>query len=414
VVHAPGGIPVSLAAMEGVPAAGAGSEGLSAALLTWRARQGLSRIAAARRLGVAPTTLRGWELLGVRPQPVNLPRLAGVLHVDVERVRELTGPDRVRTVSTSGGTGASPLCRARLAAGLTMTQLALKLGVVPSAVSRWENGVRAPAPAIRPRLATALRLDPALVDVVLDGSPRRRAEGVQLPGLGRLRRERGLTQRAFCTALGIGPTTAASWEHGRVRVPADRLDDVASVLGVDREVLLRSGSESPQPRSGERPLTELRKAARMTQRELALHLGRSGRTVAHWEAGTRPVPVSVARPLARVLRQPLPRVLTAAGLVPVGVPSPRTWRPEDLPQVLTALRRASGWSAAALGRQVGMSGRIVRSWEVGSRLPPPAACQRLELAHGMPRGCLTSLRRAHPLAGALRRPTPAPNPRAVP
>src|SRR5436190_1523650 len=106
--------------------------GLSGALLSWRAREGLSRLAASRRLGVTHTTLRSWEVLGVCPQPVLLRRLAVVLRHDIDGLRALTGPDPVRTVRTSGGAGASPLCSARLAAGLTMTQLALRLGVAPS------------------------------------------------------------------------------------------------------------------------------------------------------------------------------------------------------------------------------------------------------------------------------------------
>jgi transcriptional regulator with XRE-family HTH domain len=361
--------------------------------MAWRTREGLSRLAAAQRLGVAHTTLRSWEVLGVRPQPVQLSHLAAVLHRDVDEVRTLAGPDRVRTIRTSGGKGASPLCRARLATGLTMTQLALKLGVAPSTVSRWENGVRTPAPEIWPRLASALRLDPELRDAVLAGNPARRSDGVHLRGLGQLRRDRGLTQRAFRSALGIGPTAVISWEHGRVRVPVHRLDDVAGVLGIDRATVLRLGAQTPRGRTGERPLADLRRAAGLTQRELALHLAVTIRTVAHWEAGTRPLSLAAARPLARLLRRPLPRILAAAGLQVEQVPSPHTWRLADLPQVVTVLRRSSGWSAAALGRQVGSSGWTVRSWESGTTLPSLSACQRLELVHGLPRDSLTRLRR---------------------
>src|SRR3954471_6760916 len=89
------------------------------ALMGWRAREGLSRPVAARRLGVAHTTLRSWEVRGVCPQPVQLRGLAAVLSRDIEDVRVLVGPDRVRTALTSGGEGSSALCRARLAAGLT-------------------------------------------------------------------------------------------------------------------------------------------------------------------------------------------------------------------------------------------------------------------------------------------------------
>jgi transcriptional regulator with XRE-family HTH domain len=391
---------VSPGALDGMSMNSAEGAGLQGALLAWRAREGLSRLAAAERLGVAHTTLRSWEVLGVCPQPIQLRRLAVALGCDVDDVRALSGPDRVRTARTSGGAGASSLCRARLAAGLTMTQLAMKLGVAPSTISRWENGVRTPSPQVWPRLAAALRLDPALRTSVLAGNPARRSDGVHLPGLGDLRRGRGLTQREFRTALGIGATAVISWEHGRVRVPADRLGDVARALGVDLSTLLRVGALATRRRTGGRPLADLRRAAGLTQREMALHLGVSVRTVAHWEAGTRPVPRAVARRLARLLRRPLSCVLQAVDLPPAQVPNPRKWLPADLPQVVTVLRRSSGWSAAAVGRRVGVSGWTVRSWESGSTLPPLSACQRLELVHGLPRDSLTRLRRDHAVPGA--------------
>ena len=385
-----------------VPDEGTGLRGI---LLAWRAREGISRLTASQRLGVAHTTLRSWEVGGVCPAPVHLRSLAAVLRRDVEQLRALTGPDRVRTVRTSGGEGASPLCRARLSVGLTTTQLALKLGVAPSTVSRWENGVRTPSPEMWPRLAAAIGLDPSLRETVLAENPVRRSDGVHLPGLGALRRDRGLTQRAFRSALGIGATTVISWELGRVRVPVNRLDDVAGALGLDRRNLLRLGVQAPRARAGERPLADLRRAAGLTQRELALHLGVTVRTVAHWEAGTRPVPLAAARPLARLLRRPVSRVIQAAGLQPARVPSPHTWRPGCLPQVLAVLRRSSGWSAAALGRQIGASGWAVRSWEAGATLPSPSACQRLEFVYGLPRDSLTRLRLGHPLPATTSRPT---------
>jgi DNA-binding transcriptional regulator YiaG len=367
--------------------------GLGRALLAWRSGEGLSRPVAARRLGVVHTTLRSWEVRGVCPQPVHLRALAAVLCRDIEGVRVLAGPDRVRTVLTSGGEDASALCRARLAAGLTMTQLSIKLGVAPSTVSRWENGVRTPGPEVWPRLASALRLDPSARDAVLAAGHPHRSDGVRLRGLGQLRRDCGLTQRAFRTALGIGATTVITWEHGRVRVPSHRLDDVARVLDVQRTTLLELGAQAPRQRTGERPLADLRRAAGLTQRELALHLGVSSRTVAHWEAGTRPVPLAAARRLARLVRRPMARVLAAAGLQPPPVPSPHTWRPADLPLLLAVLRRRSGCSAAELGRRVGVSGWTVRSWEAGSTLPSFPVSQRLELVYGLPRDSLTRLRR---------------------
>lgn len=362
---------------------------LGPVLLSWRESEGLSRLAAARRLGVAHTTLRSWELDFVCPQPLQLRAVAAALRVDLDVLRALAGPDRVRTARTSGGSDASALCRARLAAGLTMTQLSRKVGVSPATVSRWENGLRTPSRTARVSLAAALRLPPDELADMLAGFPPRRSDGVLLPALGQLRRDRGLTQRAFRSAVGIGPTAANSWEQGRVRVPAHRLALVAEVLDLDVETLITTASRRRQRRTARRPLAALRGAAGLTQRELAHLLGASVRSVAHWEAGTRAVPLSVARRMAHCFRRPLPTVLAAAGLTLPAVSHPRTWTLAGLPDVLTALRRSSGLSAAAVGRRLNASAWVVRSWETGASVPSLSVCHRLEMLHGLPRGVLT-------------------------
>lgn len=50
----------------------------------------------------------------------------------------------------------SPIARRRIAAGLTQTQLAEKLGVTQLTVSRWENDVRAPRRSTLYKLAEVL------------------------------------------------------------------------------------------------------------------------------------------------------------------------------------------------------------------------------------------------------------------
>ena len=258
------------------------------------------------------------------------------------------------------------------------------------------------------RLARAVRLDPCQRDEVLAANPVRRSAAVRLPGLGQLRRDRGMTQRALSAALGMGTTAVRRWEHGQVNVPVGRLDDVAGSLGVDRATLLDLGAQPPRDRAVQRPLAELRRAAGPTQRELALHLGVTVRTVAHWEAGTRPLPRETARQVARVLRRPLSHILAAAGLPRARVPALHTWRPVDLPLVVAALRRSSGWSASGLGRRIGVPGWTVRGWETGTRLPSPSACERLELAYGLPRNSLSRLRRELAAPGAQHSATPWP------
>ncbi|TFV64269.1 helix-turn-helix domain-containing protein [Geodermatophilus sp. DF01-2] len=376
--------------------------GLAQALQSWRHKEGLSRLAAARRLGVANTTLRSWELEAVRPQPLQLRLVAQALGTDTDVLRALAGPDRIRTACTSGGPNAAPLCRARLAAGLTMTQLARKVGVVPATLSRWEDGLRAPSPDARVRLGRALGLDPDELAGMLADSRPRRSDGVLLPGLGQLRRQRGLTQRAFRTAVGIGATAANAWEHGRVRVPHNRLGTVAGVLGLDEKTLVAISARPPQIGTGKRSLSQLRRAAGLTQRELAHHLEASVRSVAHWEAGTRPLPMAMVRPMARCLRRPLRTILNAADLELPALTHPGTWTPTGLPGVLTALRQSTGWSAAALGRRLGTSGRVVRGWETGVAVPSVSFCHRLEMVHGLPRGALTRLVSGAGLGSAVR------------
>ena len=104
---------------------------LAAHVRDWRALHGLTHGDLARRLGVARTTVRNWEL-GRRPQPLQLAALARLFGWDDLTARAVAGEDRVRTERTSGGRFASPLCRARLEAGLTMTQVANRVGVTPA------------------------------------------------------------------------------------------------------------------------------------------------------------------------------------------------------------------------------------------------------------------------------------------
>lgn len=53
-------------------------------------------------------------------------------------------------------TNDSPIARRRIAAGLTQTQLAERLGVTQLTISRWENDIRAPRRATLYKLAEVL------------------------------------------------------------------------------------------------------------------------------------------------------------------------------------------------------------------------------------------------------------------
>jgi transcriptional regulator with XRE-family HTH domain len=71
-------------------------------------------------------------------------------------------------------TGESPLARLRVAAGLSQTQLAERLGTISEpGIHRWETGRTRPSVDILPRLATTLGVSiETLVHAIVE-TPRR-------------------------------------------------------------------------------------------------------------------------------------------------------------------------------------------------------------------------------------------------
>jgi transcriptional regulator with XRE-family HTH domain len=63
------------------------------------------------------------------------------------------------------------LRRHRLAKGLTQTELARKLGTVPSSVSMWESGQTLPHASMFPKLARLLDIDPMALTKLIDPAP---------------------------------------------------------------------------------------------------------------------------------------------------------------------------------------------------------------------------------------------------
>jgi transcriptional regulator with XRE-family HTH domain len=69
---------------------------------------------------------------------------------------------------TEGQNFMTLLRRHRLAKGMTQTELARKLKVVPSSVSGWESGEVIPSPGIIPKLARLLGVDAMELTKVID------------------------------------------------------------------------------------------------------------------------------------------------------------------------------------------------------------------------------------------------------
>nr|WP_165640344.1 helix-turn-helix domain-containing protein [Klenkia brasiliensis] len=301
-----------------------------------------------------------------------------------DELRASVGPDRVRTSRTSGGRGASELCRARLRLGLSHTQVARKVGVVPATVSRWENGARLPSPRIRPALAAALRITPTELNQLLVPIPGGRWDGHVLPGLRTLRTGAGLTQRGCADALGVSGATVNRWEQGACRVPRRRVEDLAAVLGVSvTHLLCEAGRPATTPLRPESALASMRRKTGMTQREAAALLGVSVGCLSRYEGGHRPLPVAVAVLAARIYRRPVAHVFTAAGLRLPRYPA-RPWTRSTMPAALRAARLHRGLSTAAASRLIGVSPQTLSRWEAGTSELPAAARTRLEAVYALP------------------------------
>ena len=118
---------------------------------------------------------------------------------------------------------AQAFAAARAAAGLSLAQLAARVGTRKQAVWRWETGYegRRPSPAMLRRLAGALGVQ---VDALLRASP--------AAGLAELRQRAGFTQAQFAAALGLSEDQWAVIERGRVELPDHLVTTAAAKLDV--------------------------------------------------------------------------------------------------------------------------------------------------------------------------------------
>lgn len=60
--------------------------------------------------------------------------------------------------------------------------------------------------------------------------------------LGKLRREKGLTQTFIASKLGVKQNTVAQWESGKRNPPAAKLPELARLLGCTVDELFEKGA----------------------------------------------------------------------------------------------------------------------------------------------------------------------------
>jgi transcriptional regulator with XRE-family HTH domain len=149
-------------------------------------------------------------------------------------------------------------------------------------VSMWEHGTRGVARHYWSALGAALGLTDDEVAALFTAQMPARLDGTRLPSLGRVRRAAGVSQHALAASVGVAPTTVSMWETAGVRVPLPIAPELARVLDTEVD---RLASEPPAPGPETRPLRGYRRAAGMSWREAAAHLGIAVATLARYEAG---------------------------------------------------------------------------------------------------------------------------------
>ena len=362
----------------------------------WRHREGLSYVAAGRRVAASETTFASWEN-GRVPGPRFIRALAWAMGASEGDVRRAAGADRVRRPATSGGPETTPLARARFERGMNQRQLSRAINVSPSLVSLWESGCRRPHSRFYPLLAQALGMScDDVAALFVDYPPLPSQELGRLTGLAFLRRRTGQTQAQLARSVGVGTSTIAAWESGRRPVPGRRANDLARCLDVPTERLAKATAAPLRVVAPVSALRRLRGRAHLTTTTVASRVGVSARTLTSWECGERLPTWPQARALAEVYGVPLKHVCDAVGLSPSRWLDRRNWQSEALPQVLREIRYWAGISAEQLGERTGRAASTIRGWERGVRRPSREALGDLEGALGLKPGSLTAMHVAVP------------------
>jgi transcriptional regulator with XRE-family HTH domain len=156
-----------------------------------------------------------------------------------------TGLVAHRGSAAVGAPAGRPLTRARVAAGLTLTELARAVHVTRPTVAMWEAGTRQAARCYRAGLARALHLEPAQVAALFAGYPPARDDRVVLPGLARARRRAAFTQREVAQRVGVAATTVSMWESAGIPVPADVAAQLEQLLATDLAALVHHRRSRP-------------------------------------------------------------------------------------------------------------------------------------------------------------------------
>jgi transcriptional regulator with XRE-family HTH domain len=196
----------------------------------------------AETVGVPPATVYNWEAGRARLPLEHLPKVADVLSLDLESLRDLL----VRPPAPKPARPPRPLRQMRHRTGLPQAVVAARIGASRHLVGAWERGEQTPPLAAVRGLAAVYGVPVAAVaraagvrpPELLD--PRRWSAG-DLPAVLRVLREwSGLRQRDVADRCGCSVAAVRAWEGGRgVPLPARRRR-LEQVFGLTPDALLRA------------------------------------------------------------------------------------------------------------------------------------------------------------------------------
>ena len=189
--------------------------------------------------------------------------------------------------------------------GVSSYALAKIIGISGAAISKWKNGKTTPSYENLVALADYFNVP---VDSLYEENPFRE-----------LRIKNGYSQQEVAKLLHVNQTAVSQWERGVTTPPISillalcdlynttpdlllgkPLENAEEMLAVDENEKIRSEVVKPAHMDGSR-VKSSRKAAGLTQQELAERLAVSQRTVAAWEAETRAPSIELLINLANIL-----------------------------------------------------------------------------------------------------------------
>lgn len=136
----------------------------------------------------------------------------------------------------------NPIARARLAKGITQSQLAQAVGADQRQVSDWEVGrFNIPIPMMK-KIAAVLDLD---WTELADHQPEKKKHSPIVNA----RRAKGWTQQQFSKAISVSQSIISKYETGAYPIPEETLRRIAEALEVPIDSL-RTSEPSPDGENG--------------------------------------------------------------------------------------------------------------------------------------------------------------------